>query len=522
MTEKQKHVVHFSIVYFFVVLVFSIEVLALKVERIGDKIEQLFSIIMLLVYPMYYYLVLFTGAKAKERNFKTSEYYRWQFPDIKNKGKNFSILSIYFTLFIVVIIIVSLFTYRDNLAIFFTNIHEKIWEGVTYDIIIGIVIGIYAFLLAFFPIVVAYLNNSCIFFRPYDLSVIKWSNRITIISLVEIIIYILLNMYGSTVYCLGVFEFAWILLIGLEVILLVWAFFMPIRMEKKVLRKVEKLYCRRKIYVTPNKKWGKGDFIKQITDLLVYYEKILRKIKIDSIEDVEFNCILSPKKENKDLAKKRYALLVVIVFVVVMWMGVLLIFSLDVSHRKLYLIITLLAIMPLIYPLIDKDIILNNHVFINNICFISTWGYYIKFKGKNKRIYVTSDDYSSSIYRKYIASLKRIVCFYNLAINMNYEDIKYVDEVGINCLCDYIIDRYESEQYQKGMVVPILMCACLSYNNKHNNIKNVKEMLRHISIDQEERALTLKLCIQILRDIYGNDVQFYTNRFEDELLEMLK
>lgn len=202
--------------------------------------------------------------------------------------------------------------------------------------------------------------------------------------------------------------------------------------------------------------------------------------------------------------------------------GLTLSVSLDAMQKRLYLIITLLALMPLLIPLLDKGVVENNYMYINRLGYNSTWGYYVKLVNKEKRLYLTAYDLSFSKYRKCLINLKRLVSFYNLALNMRYEDTDAIDDTGIECLCAYITDLSRKNEYKKGMVVPILICACLSENRKKENKVSVKEMLKQIEIDSKEKTMSIEISLQVLRDLYGNDIEFNEKKYETELLELFE
>ena len=524
MSEISKRIVNFSVVYWFVILIFGKVVLGIKVEQIGNRIEQLLSIVYLCLYPLYYFAILYASKRERKNTYKKDEYYIMQFPDINSLNRVSDTGFWYFIKRIAVIIIWMicsiLFICRDALLIIFVEIHNKIWKDDTLITIIGVVVAIYAFLFAFLPIIVEKLNNKCMFFKPYDLPVIKWSNKITTISLIELLVYILVFIINKKDWLLGAFEVVWFLLIGANVIMYVWAFIMPMRIERRVINKIHLLYKRKRIYMTPNKKWFKSDFIRQISKLIDHYEKILHNINYENIENIEFDCVLSKKKENIDIAVKRYYFLVGIAFGIMFLFGVLFPGTLDLSQRRTYLLLTLLSLMPLLCPLTDKNIFINNYRFINRMGFLSIWGYYIKLFNKEKRMYITFYDYSVSAYRKYLVRLKRIVCFYNLAINMKYDDVEFIDGIAIECLCAYVSDITRRNIYKKGMLVPVLICGCLSENQRTENWKNIKEMIKKVNIDKKEQEMSIKISLLMLRDMYGNDANFNTTGFERELYDL--
>ena len=100
---------------------------------------------------------------------------------------------------------------------------------------------------------------------------------------------------------------------------------------------------------------------------------------------------------------------------------------------------------------------------------------------------------------------------------MKYEDTEYIDDIGIECLCDYIKDLSRRESYKQGMLVPILICACLSEHKKDENTTIIKGMLRYLQISSEEQFKSVQVSLQVVRNLYGNDSKFDKEKYEKEL-----
>ena len=62
--------------------------------------------------------------------------------------------------------------------------------------------------------------------------------------------------------------------------------------------------------------------------------------------------------------------------------------------------------------------------------------------------------------------------------------------------------------YQQGMLVPVLICACLSEKKKEEITLIIKEMLCQLQIDNEEQSKSIKVSLQVLRNLYGDDIKF--------------
>lgn len=525
MRETVKRVVNFCAVYYSIVVIFSIEVLTSEVNKSVDRIDQVFPIIFLCIYPVFYFLVFWESKKSRGAD-DIKEYYETQFPDVNSlKKTNESGLSYCFAYLMVmfaVILVAMLVAYRDVVSLFLEEFHRNVWLNESVFTIINIVGGIYAFLFAFFPIIISYLKDKCLFFEPFDIPIINWSRKATVVSLTLVIIYIIFLWGNAKLYWMGTCEFLWILLIAINVIIYIMIFAIPVKIEKKVLKKVHHLFGRRRIYMTPNKKWWKGSVIRQIAYLLKKYKKSLYKMDFQYIEDIEFACVLSKKEENIFLAKKRFYIWMGLTIIFILWLGLVLPFGLNVLQKRLYLVITLIALMPFLIPALDYLVIMNNYVYINRLSYNSVWGYYVKLANKSRRIYISTYDISSPKYKKYLVNLKRLVCFYNLAINMKYEDAEFVDDIGIECLCDYIKDLSKRGTYQQGLLVPVLICACLSKKKKEENALIIKEMLCQLEIDNEEQSKSIKVSLQVLRNLYGDDQRFNKMKYERILSELFE
>ena len=111
------------------------------------------------------------------------------------------------------------------------------------------------------------------------------------------------------------------------------------------------------------------------------------------------------------MAKRRFYRLAIVAIGIMLLFGLTLSVSLDAMQKRLYLIITLLALMPLLIPLLDKGVVENNYMYINRLGYNSTWGYYVKLVNKEKRLYLTAYDLSFSKYRKCLINLKRFFHF---------------------------------------------------------------------------------------------------------------
>lgn len=517
MTNIPKRIANFCVVYYLSIFFFSIQVFVVSCENAFTKIlDSIMAIIFLCIYPLFYFLSIWGCRKYKEQ-VKAKEYYQMQFPDIdalKKAGKHL-IFSYVIPLLIMFLLIFIAFIIDnfDRIKEIPINFHDKIWYEQNMITIIGSVVAIYAFLLTFLSIIVSYLDNKCLFFRPFDLPLINISIVIMVISLLISMIYIFFSIYFKNHFILGVCEIIWFLLILIVMVIYMMAFLTQI--EKRILRKIHNLYGRKQIYITPSKKWWKGSVIKQLSYFLKGYNKILNNNFFMSIQNVEFGCILLKKEENIKLAKKKIYLLAVRILVILFIYGFCLKISFSALQQKIYFMITLLSSMPLLIPLVERHIVVDNFAYINSLGALSEWGYYITLNNNRIKYVSTYDIFSNSKYKKYLVKIKQIACFYRLAINMEYEDEECIDELCISCLCDYVRDLEKQKKYHNGMLVPLLICACLS---KNKNNEDIKKMLQKLKITDSEKFKSIKISIQILRDLWGDDLSYNELEYEVKLL----
>ncbi len=519
MRDFSKRIINFTIVYWFIILVFCVAIFSTPEEQQKNRIETVISLLYLCVYPAFYFVIIYASNKAKQTNYLVREFYIKQFPNTTalNKANDTVFMGfvrgakIGLTISFVIYPIVSLLaSYREWLFVSFEEIHTIIWEKDSLIAVIGVIVAIYAFLFAFYPIIIAKINGECILFESQELPIIKRSNGVTVLSLMELLVYVIATLFGVEESWKGALEVTWIVTISVNVMMYLGAFILPKKNENNVLKRIHHLYRTKRIYVTPNKRWYKGSVIRHIAKLLKEYEKTLRKGRIDNIECIEFDSIVSSRKENCIMATKKYYAFSVWAIIIMLLFGLVLPIPtvLELQECKIYLLITMLAVLPLINPLIDKNVIMNNYGYINCIGANSSWGYYIKLANKDKTVYISSFGDSVSTYQRLLSRIKRIVCFFNLAMNMKYEDADYIDDVAVDCLCAYICDMPRIGTYKKGMIIPVMICGLLSKNQRDENLKRVKKMLKQINVDKKEQEIAIEISILIIRELYGDDCSF--------------
>ena len=130
----------------------------------------------------------------------------------------------------------------------------------------------------------------------------------------------------------------------------------------------------------------------------------------------------------------------------------------DVEIRLLYVILSIIGISPALIICFKTENIEKYYDYINYCVFFVRWRFYFKLKNKSNSIFVATYDYLFSRYREYYRRLKRIICFYNLALDMEYEDEKKFGEYSLECLCAYIKDMRKHNEDISGMIAPLIIC----------------------------------------------------------------
>ena len=513
MSKFEKGIMIYYVFFGFFAAVFGIVVMCMPVVQRIEITERILSLAYWVIYPSYCYIIIRTAKKQREAPYANEAYYAKQFQNGDNlnniieTGIVFYVKAILFPA--IVTVIITLVSWREIFIPMFEQIHITMWKNSTLPPFLEEIIVVYTFLFCFFSIIIANINDKCMFFGPYELPVIKRCNIVTIITLSLATVYAGTYVLANSInWLLGIEDVMLLILIVLNILMYIWAFAVPINIEKRVVKRIYRIYPGKKIYVTPRKKWYKGNTIRQLEKVLKKYEKVVGKLKVDNIDSIKFGCILSSKKINIEWAIRRYYALAIIVVIVSLVCAALCSKAFDLTMRIIYVCISFLGILPIFYPLFNKKVIADNYQYINRIAYISEWGYYIKLKDKNKKIYVSVYDFPFCEYRNSLIKLKQIVCFYNLAIKMKYEDMESADEVITNAMCDYVEDMFKQKKAVKRMIVPLLICMELSEKSKNARMKKIKEVINKLNVNPQEQEMLINISILILREMYGDDEIF--------------
>lgn len=388
---------------------------------------------------------------------------------------------------------------------------EKIYNDIAKygrDTIIGIIGGAYAFYFAVQPFIIARIRDMCQFFDPYDFAVIKFSWGSVVISIIDIVLYMIFKLYDVKVWLLGLTEGMWCLLFGGAVFFCLFTIISSKIDEKIIIRNIHNIYSNKEIYVLPTKRWHVKNVIGQINRLLKKYKRLLNYAKLNKIENIEFDCVFTNRKENIELAVRKYRIFVIIIFLLIHLMGIGV--ALDLAIPVLpYLFILEISTIPFVFGAIQTDNVRYYYRYFNSVFLFSTWGYYIKLDEKEKSLYILSCRYLFSPYRKLLLALKRLICFCNLALKMKYDDTEFIDDLLMKFLTSHVLDEVHSTSCNEGMILPILICSCLTRSRlTENHDKLIKDAIKRFELTEKERNLLVQMSLHVLRDIHGNDIAF--------------
>ncbi len=523
----EKRIFNFCFVYIFFAAYVVSEIVRCTAQSIDGMLEVIAQITYLLFCPTIYMILLYKAQKYNSKNCDSLNYYKMQFQgeDKLQYVKSTTAPQVAKSIAIPLIVVVTVsFGY-------FIDIERciAIYETIRTDIIgkdpIGIIIGIYGLVIALFQGLKKELDKKCMFFSVDDLPIIKKCGRQIAISIVIMLVYIISFFMASymdgDIRRLYLIELIWFGCFAYILWGCIYMFYKQVDIEKKVLKKIDRYYGTEKILMLPQRIWYRGTAIIKLTDLLNKYKKITCKIDLDKIEEVEFACIISDKHSNRKRAVLKYYLVSICFLLVLGAVVYILTNTMSEAVCATYRWVMLIGFLPAMLLWLSPKMIAQNYQFINWMTYISLWGYYVKLKGKKWERYVSSYGLIYSPYQKFLLELKRIICFYNLAIKMRYNDEEDFGECGIDDICAYITDMHQREEKVEFMVIPLLVCACI-YETRDKRVNhNFEETLERISVKKEIKEKIINLCMLILRDIHGDDRTFKEQMYKEKLSSFL-
>lgn len=523
---EYRNILNFYIVYCFFSKFFMkqyIENLTfLKISMINRIVVENLVFLYPVLFILFIYMINKWNREEKhKRIFHVSGYFgENMMPRIKNVNYHMYALGLPMTVILLVVLLEGMFINRNKLIDVAEWIHGMVWErGIDS---ITLVITIYGIIIAIFPCLVAYIEKKSMFFNAYDLSSVKNILRFTIISGGLVIVVFGMQKVEKLHELSLILEMSWIILIILNIGMVIISVLQLVIVEKRMISNLEKVYEIKKIHVIPSQKWYRGGAIYQIKKLFDKHKKAITRIDFRKINSLDFDCVYSERYENQNVAKEAYRNLIfmAIIFGFIIYS----VLYTHISFLSWYcLFIAMGGIVPVFIPMFNKRVWNDNYKVINELGHIPTWGYYMELVNKKNVLFFSSYGFKKSKYKEYIMSLKRIGCFYNLAVNMKYEDTEYFDFIGIDCLCDlYEDDCWISEEINGFLLAPIIVCACLGKEEKKDIHTRIVEMMDKIKVRKSEKEFVKNVCLLVLRDIEGNDENYRKSKYEEIIGEILK
>ena len=522
--QEYKNVINFYIIYCLFGVFFMEQYIGEYCSSISI-INKFVAKHLVFIYPLVYFVgIKMINRWGREEKYKKIYYAtRCSEKNIISRIKNIDyekklfgqILGMVFAIFIAALCIVKI----EIVKAWMEEIHKIIWTNTS--IYLALIIGIYTLIITVHPMVSSYIDKRCMLFDAYKLAPMRVVFSITMASVIDLfvifVLYISKREHNWLLVVETVWEFLILVIIGIYVIAIV----QPIIMEKNVIKKIDIVYNVKKNYITPSRKWYRGTAINHMENLYERYKKVAKKINLSNIRTMDFDCVYSDREENLIIAKKASRNL----WIWAIWF-VLTIFFVFYSNLGSFSIsclgIAAVGIIPAIIALVDKRVWHKKYKVINELGNISVWGYYVKLVKKEKVLFFSSHYIIPSKYKKYVTRLKKIGCFYNLAVKMEYEDTKCFDFIGVDYLCDCLEDDSRINSELNGLLLaPILLCACLSMKKKKKIEKRIAEIMEKIIVEQREKEWVKRICLCVLRDIEGNDESYAKCGYQEMLDKLL-
>lgn len=528
----EKRIVNFCIVYIFLAAFIAVEILRCSEWSIVGALEFIARILYLYFLPVIYFFVLYSFNTGREKKYDTLNYYSTQHQGedrlkyakespIPKEVRGVFLLFVLLVLVVLVSILGNIIDLEKCIVIY----EEKRAIVLNQDPI-GIIIGIYGFVIALFQWLKNDLDKKYMFFSVDDLPIVKNCGRLILISFIiifgYIIFYFVLSYMEGNKRWLYLIEGTWFLCFCCIVWGCIYMFYKQVDVEKRVLRKVDRYYGTEKILMLPQRIWYRGNAVSKLTTLMNRYQKVTNRIDIENIEEIDFGCIISDKHDNRKRAIKKYYLVAILSGLSFMAVGCNFIRFMDEQMCCVYIVVMLIAVLPIILMAFFPSKLAQNYKFINWLTYISLWGYYVRIQNKKSEIYVSSYGFVYSRYQKFLLELKRIICFYNLAQMMRYKDEEDFGECGVADICAYILDMNKRTEKVDFMVIALLSCACL-YKGDNKTINSyLQETLRQTSLKKDVKEKIMNICLLLLRDIHGDDRTFQEHFYKNKLREYLR
>ena len=257
--------------YCLCVILWNILVWISSEMKISDKISYSWISIFLIAYPLFYLGVKIIRKEFRRQKRDTVKYYAMQLPIYdRRRTARISLVKMLFRVLIIMLAFVTgviIWIYSDAVAKVLTDIHNDLIKVCKMDTLLAIVLAIYAFMATLLPILMSYLNNNSLFFDVYELPIIKKFNLRFFVSMIVVVIYLVLYCFVKLTVdhyeIYGGLEVLWGALIIYNICVYIVLFLLPVKVDREITGKIDKVYYTRKNYMTPSKKWYKGNAIKE-------------------------------------------------------------------------------------------------------------------------------------------------------------------------------------------------------------------------------------------------------------------
>lgn len=399
------------------------------------------------------------------------------------------------------------------------------------------VVGAYTIILTLVSLTSSYLKGRCILYEIDEVPNVKMAIKITYVSVITFILNILfdnfickiVDNFTYRIIIRVIIKSLWLLFIAISIGFLLIAVVKAYvrKIEKNLMEDIHKLYWNKRLYNLPNKEWYRGNLTINEGSLLNNFWKKCKKIKIDNINYFDFGSVYHNKPYSLGVVRRK------IIIFCIYWAGIMAFFSLLVIPQQFTgtnincEALTLLQIILLISVIMSASIIIrflkdNPNKLINfNFLYFDNWGY---FFDDGKLRYCSTYDKQNSLYGKYILAIKNLVSFFNLGKHMKYVDMKenQVESYYIEEMIEFSKDHIDNKKI-KHMLIPITICATLCKKEDEEMINKIQNLVTRFQLKNNERNYIKSVAMAILRDLEGDDEEYYKNEkiYNDSIENLL-
>lgn len=320
----------------------------------------------------------------------------------------------------------------------------------------------------------------------------------------------------------NIVSIVWLLSIVILIVLLLYTLVTIYRQtyEKRIIKEMYKIYWCKKIVITPNKVWFKSNMLEGIGTLFSDFIKKSKKIAKKDVWCITFGNVYEKNKENIKIAKpiivKAVALFVVMTFeTFTPIVNDIFHYGYNISYIYIYWIQVLIPIVFFIKNMLQNK----ENIRYINFFQKSKWGYY--YIGEEKVKFISQSDSTSKLYGQYLMYIKSIIAFFNLAMNMRYEDMETykAEQYGIDCMIENVRNNLkEKRDAEKNdmvyAVIPILICGCFSKAKKGKIKSEIQGLFQDMQLSRDEKKFIVKTSLCVLRDFLGNDNEYCEREME--------